>query len=127
MPEEIEQGLRPYTPKSEKAREQLAQDISAGKVWGPWSIDGDTPEKQGAYLESFYIMRMMIPNFAEWCEENQITCLYEYLHEAGPRGGNDKPVFYSMQVLNADDFMDVMLRVVDIARANLKRLKREGT
>lgn len=106
MPEE----MKPYTPKTEEEHERLAQDIVAGKVWGPWSIE----QQDGTYLDSFLVWRLMLPELSQWAKEHKITCVYEYLSEAGPRSINGRPVFFSAQTLNADDFMAVMIRVVAI-------------
>ena len=42
-------------------------------------------------------------------EEDKIVFIYEYLDKAGPRSCNGKPMFFSMRLMNSDDF-EVMQR-----------------
>jgi hypothetical protein len=86
--------------KAEAELRQLAVDYYDGKVFS----DRHIPEHE-KHLISAVFMPLALGALSEYDQETtkQISMLYEYIDQAGPRGINGMPIFGSVRILWADE------------------------
>lgn len=77
--------------KTKEELKQLAIDIVEGKVFGTWNIENPS-DMAMVFMVSIFMKKKDFPKDA--------VHFYEYMSEAGPRGVNGMPCFFSARVLN---------------------------
>lgn len=89
---------------NDKEKKTLAVDIVEGRVFGTWSIREDNIN-----IIPLIFMPLALANkdILEGMEKDNITQIYEYMDKAGPRGINGFPTFFSMHMINEDDWKEV--------------------
>lgn len=98
----IKEGEHRYHPRSDKYLRRLAMDIEEGKIFTSDHIrEYDAQLLPSIFMPLFFSGR----DFHFWMlKKNKIMLIYEYLSKAGPRSINGYPIFFSMQMLNLEDY-----------------------
>lgn len=90
-----------YVAKTDQELRQLALDTVAGQVFWDWHIDSDDKHTL------LSVFKVLLFGGSEWTDEmtkNKIAHVYEYLSEAGPLAVNGRPSFFSVKMINEDDY-----------------------
>lgn len=103
-----------YQAKTDAELEQLAQDMEAGRLWTSYHGEG--------WKDSFMVLHLMSPEQLEELRALDVTFFYEYVDQAGPRGINGQPSFFSIKYLNRADHEKFHGRFVEIHEYNQARL-----
>lgn len=92
-----------YNKRTDEELWQLALDAAQGRVFGSWNIRFD--DNYAANVRMVFLpFALMSRESAALFHEQRISAFYEYVREAGPRSCNGLPVFFSMRLLNEDDY-----------------------
>ncbi len=89
---------------NDKEKKTLAVDIVDGKVFGTWSI-GEADINVIPMI--FMPLALADKKVLQSMETDKIRQVYEYMDKAGPRGINGFPTFFSMHLINEDDWKEV--------------------
>lgn len=101
-----------YTPLTDEAINQLAQDVYAGRVFGTWNIEN--PHDTGMV---FMVLALMDTIARKKMVRDGIVHLWEHMSKAGPRAINGMPCFFSAHELNAEDTERLNTRLQKIKKA----------
>jgi hypothetical protein len=104
-----DQPREPYVRKTAAEREELAQEIWAGRIFTSQHV-----RDPGDISMVFMVLAFLDNGFRDWALENNIAVLYEEMSKAGPRGVNGYPCFFSMKMLDKEDAQAVFDRVREI-------------
>ena len=100
--EEQEETPGPYTPLTADELFQLAIGVIGGSVFGSWEFRNDQEEYTNLPMV-FVPLLFAGEGLKSWMNSNGIVAAYEYVREAGPRGINGYPCFFSCRFLNRED------------------------
>ncbi|MFV2014927.1 MAG: hypothetical protein ACC656_05845, partial [Candidatus Heimdallarchaeota archaeon] len=83
---------------------QIAVDLAEGKIFCDLQIDLERDNLDAIFMPLVFMSKEQRKNMIA----DGVSLLYEYYSEAGPRGVNGKPCFFSMRFLTKKE-VDVML------------------
>lgn len=103
-----------YTPhvRTDQELRQLALDIRAGAVFGTWNFPSS--EEAQRMTGTVFMPLLFMDDEARGALE-EAAHIFEYVSNAGPRGVNGYPCFFSFQILRPDETarLDEMLKQLD--------------
>jgi len=88
----------------DKEKKALAVDIVEGKVFGTWSMG---EEENDLIPRIFMPLALAEKKVLKSMTDDKIAQIYEYMEKAGPRSINGFPIFFSMHMINEDDWAEV--------------------
>jgi len=88
----------------DKEKKLLATDIVEGRVFGTWQMG----EADNHLIPSIFMpLGLASKEVLKSMTDDKITQVYEYMDKAGPRAINGFPIFFSMHMINEDDWAEV--------------------
>lgn len=99
---EFVSGESQYVRKSDKEIRQMAVDYFGGNLFGSWAFNADDYKRMMSIV--FMPLSLMSEVQIKTMIRDEVDHVYGYMKDSSQRGINGYPIFYSMHMINREDF-----------------------